>query len=88
VILDANINKPVIKYPCKWSYKLIGRIQDLIEEEVKTILGEKSYLLTLANKSKTGKFVSLELTVEVCEEKERLELFDRLSKSQVIIQVL
>jgi len=88
VILGADAKKPVIEYPCKWSYKLIGRVHELIEEEVKTALGEKEYELRVANRSKTGKFISLELSVEVHHEEERLRYFDYFCKSQVIMQVL
>lgn len=88
MILDANAKKPIIEYPCSWSYRLIGRVHELIENEVKTALGDKKYDLKLTNKSKTGKFVSIELSVEVHHEEERLKYFDYFSKSQVIMQVL
>ena len=85
VTLDG---KPEITYPCRWSYKLIGRIQELIEQEAKEILGDKPHELTVANKSRTGKFISLELTLEVAHEEERLHIYKRLTESQVIMQVL
>jgi hypothetical protein len=59
-----------------------------MEAEIREIAGEKPYHLDLANTSRTGKFVSLNLTLEVCDEVERLAIYDRLTKSQVIMQVL
>lgn len=85
VILEG---KPEITYPCRWSYKLIGRIEELMQEEAKAIVAGKPHELKPGNKSRTGKFVSIELTVEVCHEDERLHIYDRLTKSQVIMQVL
>ena len=85
VTLDG---KPEITYPCRWSYKLIGRIQELMEQDAKEILGDKEHELKEGNKSRTGKFISMELTVEVAHEEERLHIYDCLTKSQVIMQVL
>lgn len=80
--------KPEITYPCRWSYKLIGRFADLIEKEAKEIAGERPHDIKEGNKSRTGKFISMELTVEVCHENERLHIYECLTKSQVIMQVL
>ena len=85
VTLDG---KPEITYPCRWSYKLIGRFEELMEKEAREIVGDKPHTLKPGNKSRTGKFVSMELTVEVCHEDERLHIYNCLTQSQVIMQVL
>jgi len=87
VILDAN-KRVELNYPCKWQYKLIGRFEDLIKEDVKKILNDKEHKIEIANKSKKGKFISLNLHLEVESEEERLSIFDSLCKSQVIMRVL
>jgi len=87
VTLDG---KPEITYPCRWQYRLIGRFAELMEAEAKAIVDEleRPHTLSEGNKSRTGKFVSMELSVEVRHEEERLLIYDRLTKSQVIMQVL
>ena len=85
VTLDG---KPEISYPCRWQYKLIGRIEELMHEEAKAIVAHRPHEIKQGNKSRTGKFVSIELVVEVQHEEERLFIYDCLTKSQVIMQVL
>ena len=80
--------KPVIEYPCPWSYRLIGRQALEVRAAVATILGLKRYVLNDANTSSGGKYRSFELALIVDSESERQGLFKRLADHADIIFVL
>ena len=86
--MNLNGKKAKIDYPCQWQYKLIGRFEELIRDDVKKILKNKEHTLEVSNKSKKGKFISLNLFVKVHNEEERINTFNQLNKSQVIMQIL
>ena len=86
--MNLNGKKAKIDYPCQWQYKLIGRFEELIKDDVKKFLKNKGYKIEVSNKSKKGKFISLNLFVTVQNEQERVKIFNQLSNSQVIMQIL
>ncbi len=79
LILDANTKtRPVIKYPTKWGFKLIGRDKDALEKCIKDIMkeiGDKEHICTLGNPSRTGKFHSYNASCTVDTEEERNKIF-------------
>ena len=59
------MEKPVIEYPCKWSFRVIGSDESLMRKAVGTTMGDSAYSLMVSNASKTGKYVSLNLETVV-----------------------
>lgn len=80
--------KPLIDYPCAWSYRLIGRSAEAIEAALRGIVGESDYRIDASNTSRTGKYVALRLTVVVQHEAHRLEIGRRLKAQDAILYVL
>ncbi|NOX25766.1 MAG: DUF493 domain-containing protein [Deltaproteobacteria bacterium] len=66
-----------ISYPCSWSYKIIGQDKDMVKEAITAITAGK-YTLNYSNASRTGKYHSWSLTLEVNSEAERNTLFKAL----------
>jgi putative lipoic acid-binding regulatory protein len=79
---------PEIEYPCAWSYRLIGDSEPNMRGVVGRILGESEYELVVSRESRTGKYVSLKLTVVVQNDVQRLMLYRRLSQDPVVRYVL
>jgi len=76
VILDDKTKeKPKIEYPTNWGFKLIGRDKDKLLGCIKEAMGEKEYLSSLGNASKTGKFHSYNASCIVESEEERNRIF-------------
>lgn len=67
-----------IKYPCYWEYKIIGESLEALKKAAAEVLGSKKYNINLSNKSKTGKYFSLELKVKVADKAERNKIFSCL----------
>ena len=75
MILDSNSKRPIIEYPTKWDYKVIGEdIDKLLKAIVETVNGLE-YEITPSNISKGGKYFSLNLTVVVLSEVMRNRVF-------------
>ena len=77
-----------IEYPCNWCYKVIASEKEALQKAVKDVIDEREHTLTASNKSKTGKFVSMNLDLLVHNEDDRQFIFDALKKHQDIKMVL
>jgi len=77
-----------IEYPCNWCYKVIASEKEALQKAVKDVIDEREHTLTDSNKSKTGKFVSMNLDMLVHNEDDRQFIFDALKKHQNIKMVL
>ncbi|WP_104748105.1 DUF493 domain-containing protein [Helicobacter cetorum] len=85
---NTETNKPKIDYPCLWDYRIIMNTNDesLLKELLKTY--QRPFKLELKNTSKTGKFYSFNVSIEVSNELERNEIFQKISNEKYVIQVL
>ncbi len=70
--------KPDITYPCQWSYRIIGTDEAPIKNSVEALVTSKNYKLESSNKSSSGKYVSMALSLIVDTEDERLTIFNAL----------
>jgi putative lipoic acid-binding regulatory protein len=75
--LDGS--KPLIDYPCNWSYRVIGIDEPKMRQAVAEVIGDVPHDLTTGNASSGSKYVSLGLETRVDDEAQRLRLFQRLS---------
>ncbi|MEA1986940.1 MAG: DUF493 domain-containing protein [Candidatus Marinimicrobia bacterium] len=74
-----------IKYPCKWDYKIIGNNYDTVVKAIENILdNEKNYKINLSKKSKTAKYVSINLNIKVDNENVRQHYFKSFSEHRDI----
>lgn len=72
-----------IDYPTEWEYKVFTTDKEALKVSVFDIF-DKKYGLTESKKSKTGKYESLSLKVEVLDEKERNRYFKQLSELECV----
>lgn len=79
-------NRPKINYPCFWKYKLIISKDEKIENIVALVTKQKEYKLEFSNLSSNGKYQSHNLSVFVLNDKERLDIFNKLkSKCKFVL---
>ena len=71
--------RPEIDYPTSWSYQVIGGDEESVRRAVAEVVLERRHTLRLTNKSRTGKYCSLLLELEVVDEADRLALFEALA---------
>ncbi len=87
-IINDRQEKVIIEYPCSWSYKLVGHEKDAIKAAIHDVIIEREHNLSDSNKSKTGKYVSMNLEMIIQNEDERNFIFEALKKHQNIKMVL
>ena len=75
MILDSNDKRPIIEYPTKWDYKVIGEDIDKLLKAIEETVNGLEYEITPSNISKGGKYFSLNLTVVVLSEVMRNRVF-------------
>jgi putative lipoic acid-binding regulatory protein len=76
--------KPVIEYPCAWTYQVIGLDEQELRAAVAEVIGDARHTLESGNSSKGGKYLSLGLEVHVVDEGHRLRIFQLLSAHPAI----
>ncbi len=68
-----------INYPCTWSYRVIGPDKGLVKTAVCEIFCDLRYSLNPGNTSRTGRYHSWGIRLEIKNQKQRDTLFKRLS---------
>ncbi|MEN8006308.1 MAG: DUF493 domain-containing protein [Candidatus Krumholzibacteriota bacterium] len=92
----TNNEKPVVEYPCRWGYKVIGPDEEAMRSAVKVCLdhclndnsGDREFELGQSRTSRSGKYVSLSLNLKVQDEAERDAVFAALTKRPEILMVI
>lgn len=79
--------KPQIDYPCQWEYRIITDNQEMAENIIFELL-HKPYTLTTKNKSMHGKFISINLVLEVETQQERDDIFQKLTQLPCVKMVI
>ncbi len=87
-IINDSQQKVVIEYPCNWCYKVIASEEKALKQAITDVIDKRSHTLEHSNKSKTGKYVSMNLDILVHNEDDRTFIFDALKKHQNIKMVL
>jgi len=87
-ILNDSEKKVVIEYPCNWCYKVIASEREALEQAIRDVIDEREHKITPSNKSKSGKYTSMNLDLLVHNEDDRTFIFEALKKHQDIKMVL
>jgi uncharacterized protein len=66
---------PEIVYPCTWTYRVIADDAAGARSAIAERLGTRPHRLSDGNTSRTGKYASLELELDVFDAADRDELF-------------
>ncbi|MFA4820828.1 DUF493 family protein [Helicobacter pylori] len=86
--MPSDSKKPTIIYPCLWDYRVIMTTKD--ESTLKELLEtyQRPFKLELKNTSKNAKFYSFNVSIEVSNESERNEIFQKISQLDGVVQTL
>jgi len=87
-ILNDSEKKVVLEYPCNWCYKVIASEREALEQAIRDVIDEREHKITPSNKSKSGKYTSMNLDLLVHNEDDRTFIFEALKKHQDIKMVL
>lgn len=86
--MPSDSKKPTIIYPCFWDYRVIMTTKD--ESALKELLEtyQRPFKLEFKNTSKNAKFYSFNVSMEVSNEAERNEIFQKISQLDGVVQTL
>ncbi|WP_367690194.1 HP0495 family protein [Helicobacter pylori] len=86
--MPSDSKKPTIIYPCAWDYRVIMTTKD--ENALKELLEtyQRPFKLEFKNTSKNAKFYSFNVSMEVLNEAERNEIFQKISQLDGVVQTL
>jgi uncharacterized protein len=89
LILDGySKQKPDIEYPCRWQYKIISNSAEGAVRAAETAANGFEYDIISSNVSAKGKYVSINLFVQVETEEERNFIFGQLENHEEVIMVI
>ncbi|MFP6300829.1 DUF493 family protein [Helicobacter pylori] len=86
--MPSDSKKPTIIYPCAWDYRVIMTTNDTsaLKELLETY--QRPFKLEFKNTSKNARFYSFNVSMEVLNEAERNEIFQRISQLDGVVQTL
>ncbi|MDU9774647.1 DUF493 family protein [Helicobacter pylori] len=86
--MPSDSKKPTIIYPCLWDYRVIMTTKDtsMLKELLETY--QRPFKLEFKNTSKNAKFYSFNVSMEVLNEAERNEIFQKISQLDGVVQTL
>ncbi|GAA7321374.1 DUF493 family protein [Helicobacter pylori] len=86
--MPSDSEKPTIIYPCVWDYRVIMTTKDTsaLKELLETY--QRPFKLEFKNTSKNAKFYSFNVSMEVLDESERNEIFQKISQLEVVVHAL
>ncbi|MFP6004673.1 DUF493 family protein [Helicobacter pylori] len=86
--MPSDSEKPTIIYPCLWDYRVIMTTKDTsaLKELLETY--QRPFKLEFKNTSKNARFYSFNVSMEVLNEAERNEIFQKISQLEVVAHAL
>lgn len=86
--MSAAHHKPLVTYPCRWDYKIIGADAGRIRVVIAEAVADAEHTVADSNRSRGGKYCSVALTVAVRDEEHRNQIFMALRGHKDVIMVL
>ncbi|MGL2748028.1 HP0495 family protein [Helicobacter pylori] len=86
--MPSDSEKPTIIYPCVWDYRVIMTTNDtsMLKKLLETY--QRPFKLEFKNTSKNARFYSFNVSMEVSNEAERNEIFQKISQVDGVVQTL
>ena len=82
------MKKLEIEYPCEWTFKIIGQDEILMRKAVISTLKSRDHTVNNSNSSSGGKYISLNLMVNVENETDRNDISTNLQSDPAIKFIL
>ncbi|MFP6269202.1 HP0495 family protein [Helicobacter pylori] len=86
--MPSDLEKPTIIYPCLWDYRVIMTTNDTSTLKKLLETYQRPFKLEFKNTSKNAKFYSFNVSMEVSNEAERNEIFQKISQLEVVAHAL
>jgi putative lipoic acid-binding regulatory protein len=85
---EKNGNQKVsIDYPCRWFYKVIGSDEAKMRAAIADVIAD-AWEIMACRSSATGKYLTLNVAVQVENEQRRIAIYEALRKEPSVKMVL
>ena len=75
-MIEKRDNEEIsIDYPCEWVYKVIGSDKGSVHNAIASMIQDNEFHINDSNTSKTGKYLSFDVTVMVRDEAYRNKIY-------------
>jgi len=78
VRLNEITERLEIDYPTRWLYKVIGANKAAVTQAILEIIDADDATLEVSNTSSRGRYVSINVTVEVHSDRQRTDIYESL----------
>ena len=85
---SCNGRKAQIQYPCRWLYKVVTLDHHGDRERIVAMLQDYRCEISISNSSRTGKYTSLNVEVEVESEIQRNTVYQLLRELETVKMIL
>ncbi|MGN8340945.1 HP0495 family protein [Helicobacter pylori] len=86
--MPSDLEKTTIIYPCLWDYRVIMTTNDTSTLKKLLETYQRPFKLEFKNTSKNAKFYSFNVSMEVSNEAERNEIFQKISQLEIVAHAL
>ncbi len=86
--MDILDGKPLISYPCSWTYRIVCSEEPALRAAIPAIVGAAEHTLASLGSSSGGRYSRVELIVTVSDEEQRNSIFAALGRAPSVRFVL
>jgi putative lipoic acid-binding regulatory protein len=86
--VNGKSKGPVLEYPCRWTYKVVGKDREELSAALREIFKNRSCDASLSNVSSRGTYLCMNVETTVFSDEDRRALFALLSRHPVVKIVL
>jgi putative lipoic acid-binding regulatory protein len=83
---DLGSSKPIIIYPCRWTYAVMGLNEGSMRAEIAAVVGRLEHEIHFSKRN--GKFCSLHVKVVVESEDHRNEVFQKIQSQPSVRMII
>jgi putative lipoic acid-binding regulatory protein len=87
-MFDLSSHKPIIVYPCRWTFAVLGQDDEDLRAAIATVLLPREYDVTFSKESPKAKYRSLHVHTVVQSEEDRDAVFHGLRQHPAVKMVL
>lgn len=81
-------DRPEIAYPCDWSYVVVGEGEQVLRAHIESALEGAAHRQRVSRTSSSGRYTSIEVTLVVADEEQRLVVFRALQGHPAVRYVI
>ena len=88
MLINRTGKKAVIQYPCRWLFKVVTLDHHGDRERIVAMMQDCNFEISISNSSRSGKYTSLNVEVEVESEEHRNSIYQLIRQLETVKMIL